>query len=179
MYTIDKEFNWEMGHRVWSQKLDSKYSIDNLCKCRFYHGHGYRAKIGLKTESLKNGMVTDFKHFNFIKEIIDNYFDHKFMIDKNDPNLNMVFPQYKNLEGISYDGFFEYFKAPQNSTELEKEHIEAFVVVDFVPTSENICKMLYKLIHFKMQDLLKVEGCCMAFVELWETPKSHCRYTND
>lgn len=187
MYIIDKEFHWEGGHRVWSQALNTKFSLDNACVCRHLHGHSYRCKIGLKTEKLNNGMVTDFKHLNFVKEIIDTYFDHKFMIDLNDPNFNRIFPEYNNLVPKNpkalrnYHGFFKYIDISvlNGYTSEEIELIESFVLVDFVPTSENICAMLFKLIKHKMQNFLKEQGATLAFVELWETPKSHCKYTQE
>lgn len=190
MYCIDKEFHWEMGHRVWSQKLNTEFSIDGACICRNLHGHSYRGKIGISASSLNNGMVTDFKHLNFVKEIIDTYLDHKFMIDRNDPLFNTIFAEYENIAKTpecaytikDFHGFFKYVDAPHLGEIFrfqpeELEHIESFVVVDFVPTSENICKFLYEIIEFKMSEFLAEQGAKLEFVELWETPKSHCRYS--
>lgn len=183
MYNIDKEFNWEMGHRVWSQTLNTEFSEDSELACRRLHGHSYKVKIGLKSNSLKNGMVTDFKHLNFVKSLIDEYLDHRFMLDRNDPLFDVIFPEFDEIQRFhnstikDYHGFIKYV----DTTNLDfgadaLEHIESFVLVDFVPTSENICKFIYDLINAKMQDFLKENDIELSFVELWETPKSHCIY---
>ena len=36
-HTIDKQIDFCFGHRVWTQNLDAKFSIDDLCKCRHLH----------------------------------------------------------------------------------------------------------------------------------------------
>lgn len=183
MYKIDKEFNWDMGHRVWSQTLNAEYALDNTCICRRLHGHSYKAKIGLQSENLKNGMVTDFKHLNFVKEFIDNFLDHKFMIDRNDPLFEVIFPEFEDIQrfensAIKNEFWFKYVDISKlkNFEGIALEHIESFVIVDFVPTSENICKFLYEYIKAKMEYFLESENIKVAFVELWETPKSHCVY---
>lgn len=134
-------------------------------------------------------MVTDFKHLNFVKNIIDDYLDHKFMLDKSDPLFDTIFPEYKDIAETpecaytikNFEGFFEYVDVPHlgeifHYEPEELEHIESFVLVDFVPTSENICKFLFELIEFKMGEFLAEQGAKLEFVELWETPKSHCVY---
>lgn len=148
-----------------------------------YIGHSYKVKIGLKANSLKNGMVTDFKHLNFVKSLIDNYLDHRFMLDKNDPLFDAIFPEFGEIQRFynaaitDYHGFFKYVDTQNLDFGRDAlEHIESFVLVDFVPTSENICKFLYDLISAKMGDFLKENSIELSFVELWETPKSHCVY---
>ena len=169
-----------MGHRVWSQMLDSKYSEDEeLCCCR-PHGHSYRAKIGLRSIChLTKGMVTDFKHLNFVKTIIDKDWDHRFMIDVSDPMLPNLFPEFDSIDKkyVKDSGFYKNFDLSQSDFDkVTKERIEGFVVVDFVPTSENICKCLFEIVENKMRSHLKENGIKLAFTELWETPKSHCKY---
>ena len=152
-----------------------------------YIGHSYKAKIGLSAKNLQNGMVTDFKHLNFVKEFIDKFLDHKFMIDKNDPLFDALFPQFEDIQkfensAIQDKEFFKFIdisKLKGKYDAIDLEHIESFVVVDFVPTSENICKFLYRIIKAKMSDFLWENDIELAFVELWETPKSHCIYTEN
>ena len=169
-----------MGHRVWSQKLDKTFSEDDELCCRRLHGHVYTAKIGLRSiYHLTRGMVTDFKHLNFVKTIIDKDWDHRFMIDASDPMLPNLFPEFENIDPkyIKDSGFYKNFDLSQSDFDkVTKERIEGFVVVDFVPTSENICECLFQIVQHKMRELLREEGIKLAFVELWETPKSHCRY---
>jgi 6-pyruvoyltetrahydropterin/6-carboxytetrahydropterin synthase len=51
------------------------------------------------------------------------------------------------------------------------EKYEGMVVVDFIPTSENISAWLLEVARNKMQKL----GVDVVSVEFWETPKSHCK----
>ena len=46
--------------------------------CANVHGHTWKVDILVKTDSLNNGMVLDFKD---IKKVIDDRFDHKFIND--------------------------------------------------------------------------------------------------
>ena len=175
-FTIDKEFNFEMGHRVWAQKLDRPdLSIETECACKNLHGHSYSIKVFLGADTLdQSAMVTDFKNLNFMKEFIDNVLDHKFMIDVNDPNFQIItatqiapilpanIPNFTNLSSIIEGEQFA------DSIRL---HWGGFVLVDFVPTSENICKYLKLYAQERIGDFATVTA-----VELWETKKSHCRY---
>lgn len=176
MYKIDKQFDFAYGHRVWSQILNPKFSIDSKLICRHLHGHQGKLKIGLQSETLNLGMVTDFKHLNCIKKIIDDVFDHKFIMDIHDPLFNDVFREIKTFKIPLID--YKYYKVPDLSnlsikfSNAEFEKLEGLVVVDFVPTSENICKLFFDL----ATDLLSELGIAVSFVEFWETPKSHCRY---
>lgn len=184
MYIIDKQFNWEMGHRVWSQVLNSEFSMDSELACRRLHGHSYKAKIGLKSKDLRSGMVTDFKHLNFVKSLIDEFLDHKFMLDRNDPLFDIIFPEFEDIVMFAnsaiqyYEGYFKFVDTSKLSgyDATLREHIESFVIVDFVPTSENICRFLHQIISHRMRDFLMANDIALEFVELWETPKSHCVY---
>ena len=86
-WTIDKQFSFCYGHRVWSQLLDEDYCAtgDTHCKCRFTHGHEGLVHIFLSADDLERGMVTDFKHLGWMKNFLDDNLDHKFIIDRNDP----------------------------------------------------------------------------------------------
>jgi len=52
------------------------------------------------------------------------------------------------------------------------EKYEGIILVDFVPTSENLSAWLLSIVQNKMKDLPNVR---VRAVEYWETPKSHCR----
>ena len=198
--SIDKQFHWEGGHRVWSQVLDSNFTEGgNTCAaCRHLHGHSYKLKVFLE-EDIKNGlsnvqttgMVTDFKHLGFVKEFIDNVLDHKFLIDLNDPLIGAEFPLLKNEEGkISYTKYVENINAflPDLNIVQDKikneygdlknkyslavfEKYEGIVFTDFIPTAENIAKWLYDIINAKIS---LMQGVRLQAIELWETEKSHC-----
>lgn len=174
-WAIDKEFNFEMGHRVWAQKLDHpNLSIETECACKHLHGHSYTIKVFLGADSLdQSSMVTDFKNLNFMKRFVDDVLDHKFMIDVNDPMFSRItggsvaghtIPNFTNLldiaESIGWVVSDEF-----------RDFVRSFVLVNFVPTSENICKYLKLYAQEQIKDVAHVVA-----VELWETKKSHCRY---
>ena len=175
-FTIDKEFNFEMGHRVWAQKLDRPdLSISTDCACKHLHGHSYSIKVFLGADELdQSQMVTDFKNLNFMKEFVDNVLDHKFMIDINDPNFKIITGMF--LDFKTEDAFKNFTNLGEIASSLklpddQQLHLNSFVLVDFVPTSENICKYLKLYAQERIGDFAKVVA-----VELWETKKSHCRY---
>lgn len=176
-WEIDKSFNFEMGHRVWAQKLEhSNLSITTDCACKMLHGHSYEIKVFLGSDSLdQSEMVTDFKNLNFMKQFVDDVLDHKFMIDINDPNFQLIttveYPDYarSTFENFKNLGLDATWHGTDDNRQL---HLNSFVLVDFVPTSENICKYLFEYAQSRIGDVAKVTA-----VELWETRKSHCRYT--
>jgi len=59
---------------------------------------------------------------------------------------------------------------PHENANFEK--YEGMVLVDFVPTSENLTAWLVSVVQDKMKNL---SGVRVKAVEYWETPKSHCR----
>lgn len=171
-WVIDKEFHFEMGHRVWAQKLDRPdLSIETECACKHLHGHSYAIKVFLGADTLdQSQMVTDFKNLNFMKEFVDNVLDHKFMIDINDPNFEIITGVQPNIvsNAKNFSNLTEFVKSEDPNKLL---HHTSFVLVNFVPTSENICKYLKLYAQERIGDFAKVTA-----VELWETKKSHCRY---
>ena len=183
MYQIDKTFEFCYGHRVWTQKLDFKYSVDTSCACRHLHGHQGTVKIGLESSELKESMVTDFKHLNCIKYLIDIVFDHKFFIDMNDPQFNKMFSLARMNNLIHHESKLfstvDLNKLKEMNIDLDDYEVyEGLVIVPFVPTSENLCKFLAQLADFTLKGL---EGYGsrfkLSYIDFWETPKSHCRYT--
>lgn len=176
MWTIKKEFHFEYGHRVWNQVLDGKYSIDDKCVCRHLHGHSGVVTVYLEGKELKDGFITDFKHLNFFKEFLDNDIDHKFIIDSNDPLIKQIFPALiANWVRNDFDQNFLMYKKINIdigwTTEI-KEYFESFVIVDFVPTSENLCKWFYDIIEVSMKQLnVKVNK-----IEFNETKKTGASY---
>ena len=170
-WVIDKEFHFEMGHRVWAQKLDRPdLSIETACACKHLHGHSYAIKVFLGANELdQSQMVTDFKNLNFMKEFVDNVLDHKFMIDVNDPNFHIITgTERPGVEVKDFTNLTEYVTCNNENYML---HYNSFVLVNFVPTSENICKYLKVYAQDRIGDFATVTA-----VELWETKKSHCRY---
>jgi 6-pyruvoyltetrahydropterin/6-carboxytetrahydropterin synthase len=170
-WNISKQFDFCYGHRVWSQKLNVDFSLDSCLMCRHLHGHQGKIIVHLESEKLSSGMVTDFKHLNWFKKFLDDTLDHKFIIDINDPLFATLLPHFQNKKNlISYN---EGFKTPNMSLiESEPKHIfemyEGYVIVDFVPTSENLSAWLLKIVQKKMTPL----GVTVSHIEYYETPKS-------
>lgn len=105
-YIAERYHDISCGHRV----------VGHESKCRFIHGHNYRIHFVCASEALDHlGRVID---FSVIKEKlcmwIENEFDHKTLIWKNDPMLQAL-------------------------QEISRESI---VVVPFNPTAENIAEHL-------------------------------------
>ena len=170
MYKISKEFDFCYGHRVWSQELNIDFALDSCLMCRHLHGHQGKIIVHLESQTLQNGMVTDFKHLNWFKKFVDDNLDHKFIIDQNDPLFATLLPHFQDGADLMQH---DYFKSPNLQKIInEPRHIielyEGFVIVDFVPTSENLASWLQKILQQKM-DALGVKVSC---VEFFETPKS-------
>jgi len=176
-------------------------SGDACLACRHLHGHEGLVKVFLEEIDIgKNvgatGMVTDFKHLGWFKNFIDDTLDHKLILDIKDPLLEEELPYLLdddgkiNLEEYCYkipEGFWipnlgalkatldEYilkYKFDESKAAAIYEKYEGLVLVDFVPTSENLAAWLLKIASEKMKGIPNVR---VAAVEYWETPKSHCR----
>ena len=180
MFEISKEFNFCYGHRVWSQKLNTEFSLDDRCVCRHLHGHQGTVRVYLEGDNLKDGMVTDFKHLNWFKKFLDDTLDHKFIIDQNDPLFEVIIPDIPSTgcacdatrpELIS-DGKYATLKIEDSWDADLKDLYEGFIVVDFVPTSENLSKWL----HGIAQDKMKRLGITVSRIQFLETPKSQANY---
>lgn len=168
-WKISKSFDFCYGHRVWSQELNPDYSLDPCLKCRHLHGHQGQVVIYLEAQKLENGMVTDFKHLSWFKAFLDDVLDHKFIIDINDPLFETLIP---NVDKKSLTKFPEGHKlidlTPFKDDSLLLELYQSYVVVDFVPTSENLSAWFLSIAQEKM---LKI-NIKVASVEFAETPKS-------
>ena len=183
-WIIDKSFDFCYGHRVWSQSLDSDYSLDSCLACRHLHGHQGKIKIFLSSNKLENGMVTDFKHLNWFKAWLDAVLDHKFIIDRNDPLFFDIMSHYSDGSGkmdeskMIYDSLAYWIPdlsyLPKDVPEALIEKYEGMIIVDFVPTSENLTAWIYDIVKKRMSKL----NVTVESVEFWETPKSHCKIEN-
>lgn len=203
MWTIDKQIDFCYGHRVWSQKLDVEFceTGDTSCKCRHLHGHQGKVHVFLESDMLERGMVTDFKHLGWLKNFLDDNLDHKFIVDVNDPWVVGIINAYPVTEGPSWlNGLQPVY--PLNTSEEEflkvipvyvpetthlagynidvsqmsgpeQEFYEGFFLVNFLPTSEHLCKWVYDLAAVKMERL----GVKVSRVDWWETPKSRSSFS--
>ena len=112
-------------------------------------------------------MVTDFKHLNWFKKFLDDVIDHKFIIDINDPLFATLLPNIDKNDLISFKEDYKTVDLTNFKNEL-LELYESYIIVDFVPTSENISAWLLKIVQNKM-DKLNIK---VSKVEFLETPKS-------
>ena len=170
-WEISKQFDFCYGHRVWSQTLDKTYALDECLMCRHLHGHQGKILVHLQSETLQNGMVTDFKHLNWFKQFLDDTLDHKFIIDINDPLFSTLLPHYKdkaNLHNFEQGYMIPDLTLIKDEESHIKELYEGYVIVNFVPTSENLSAWLLQIVQKKMDPL----GIEVSKVEFYETPKS-------
>ncbi|MCW5938967.1 MAG: 6-carboxytetrahydropterin synthase [Fimbriimonadaceae bacterium] len=73
MVTINKEFRWEMGHRLPGHPL-----------CQNVHGHSYRLVVEVTGEPDESGMVVDFGDLAALVKPLLDQLDHCFMLDPDD-----------------------------------------------------------------------------------------------
>ncbi|MEM4258059.1 MAG: 6-carboxytetrahydropterin synthase [Candidatus Thermoplasmatota archaeon] len=175
---------------------------DTKTKCRHLHGHEGLVHVFLESSELnKQGMVTDFKHLGWLKDFLDNNVDHKFILDLNDPYFSSIInaePIFdvegqKPLLGLAQKSKLNYQAVLISAIPVlipgtnhltgyaldtkdmegpEKEFYEGFFLVNFVPTSENLCKWLFECAQAKMS-LINVQ---VSRIDWFETPKSRSSY---
>lgn len=169
MYLINKSFDFSYGHRVWNQELSS-----GVCKCRWLHGHNGVIKVDLMKDELVRGMVLDYNELKFIKEFIDEFLDHRMIMDIHDPMLPMLV-RCRREELTAYADRYKFFKVKPDERALVtnemKELYESLTIVHFVPTSENICKAIY--------EGLDAEGIPVVKVSFKETDKTEAMYIGE
>ncbi|HRN00382.1 MAG TPA: 6-carboxytetrahydropterin synthase, partial [Aliarcobacter cryaerophilus] len=110
---------------------------------------------------------TDFKHLNWFKKFLDDVIDHKFIIDINDPLFKTLLPNIDKKDLISFKEGYKTVDLTNFKNEL-LELYESYIIVDFVPTSENISAWLLNIVQNKM-DKLSIK---VSKIEFLETPKS-------
>ena len=176
MWQISKTFDFCYGHRVWSQELNAEFSDNSCCSCRHLHGHNANVSITLYAKELnKIGMVTDFKHLGWFKKWLKDCVDHKFIVDKNDPLLKTLIHDSK-LKNLYFEdkNIAQIIDIDENLDGALKEYYESFVIVDFIPTSENLSKWICDIASYKMNKI----NVNVLSVEFFETEKSKSIYLN-
>jgi len=106
MYRVTREIHFCYGHRL----------LNYDGKCKHLHGHNGRAVITLETAHLDPlGMVVDFSQLKrVIGTWIDEAFDHKMLLHRDDPALPLL-----------------------------RQQGEPVFVMDTNPTAENIARLIY------------------------------------
>ena len=181
-WKITKEFNLSYGHRVWSQVLNPEFSIDSKCACRHLHGHNMTVLVTLLGTELRAGMITDFKHLNWFKKWLDDFLDHKFIMDKSDPELNHIFSCVAfNSEEEFLQNFqkqeFNLFTPNMRRFDNHREIYEGLVIVPFIPTSELLSMWFYNIVSKKMEKILKENFAQVDSVRIFETSKSSSQFS--
>jgi len=178
-HVIDKTFEFCYGHRVWTQKLNGEYAADLKCACRHLHGHEGKLQVFLKSPAGvldQTGMVTDFRHTEWLKKWINEYVDHQFIIDKNDPLFGQIVGDRKlvtvTVPGTEYFAGYTLDLSDLEPNTPEYEYYEGFFVVEFVPTSENLSSWMAELVEVKMAPL----NVTVDRIDWWETPKSRSTF---
>lgn len=122
---------------------------DGLCKN--IHGHGYKMEITLIGQIQntpghpKDGMVIDFGNLKkLVNEQIINKFDHTLVLNS---------------------------QTPQKQIEALKSSTERIIVVDFQPTSENLC------VYFAQTLSVELPGHVELYsIRLYETETSYAEW---
>ena len=181
MWEIDKTFEFCYGHRVHTQTLNGEFADSLKCACRHLHGHEGKLQVHLTGDDLnESGMVTDFRHLEWLKKFINEFNDHQFVIDINDPLfgrlvgvdlplIDVVVPGTTHKVGSIVD-----VNGIPGLTGPEYECLEGFLIIDFVPTSEKLSQWMAGIVDAKMSQL----GVKVSKIEWWETPKSRSTYFN-
>lgn len=180
MHVIAKDFSFCFGHRVWSQVLNAEFANDLQCACRHLHGHEGRLVVHLTAPSIVNGMVTDFRHLEWLKKFLDSNLDHRFILDRNDPLFSSMTKDCELapvlLPGVSPHHLVGFNLSVPNSIQgAEREYLESFFIVDFVPTSEHFSAWMHGIVEAKMSSL----GVSVHTIEWWESTKSRSIYTSE
>jgi 6-pyruvoyltetrahydropterin/6-carboxytetrahydropterin synthase len=179
-WIIDKTFEFCYGHRVHTQTLNGEYAADLKCACRHLHGHEGKMQVFLTAPELdRTGMVTDFRHLEWLKKWINEYIDHQFIIDSSDPLYNKIIGDRGLIPvmvpGTGHVAGFHLDLTGLEPNTPEYEYYEGFMVVNFVPTSEHLSSWMAELVQEKMKDL----GVTVQRIEWWETPKSRSVFYRD
>jgi 6-pyruvoyltetrahydropterin/6-carboxytetrahydropterin synthase len=119
-----------------------------------------------------------------LKKWINTYIDHQFIIDKNDPLFEHLIGSNAPTIPVVITGTDVVDVVAGYQLDLEAfdpttaphllEMFEGFLIVDFVPTSENLSEWMAKLVDVKMRNL----NVTVDRIDWWETPKSRSTFIN-
>ena len=188
-WVIDKTFEFCYGHRVHTQTLNGEYAADLKCACRHLHGHEGKLQVFLRRRSFNGnneldatGMVTDFRHLEWLKKWINENIDHQFIIDRHDPLYKQLLTRESTgmvppivpvfVTGTEHLAGWKLDLTGIEPNTPEYEYYEGFLIVNFVPTSENLSAWMAELVEAKMSKL----GVWVEKIDWWETPKSRSTY---
>ena len=152
-YSISKSFRFDYAHRLHKLPRDHK--------CRNLHGHG--AEIGLEivvSDTDDKGFVIDFGELKFVKEWIEENWDHATIIAQDDSEL---------LEAIGMLGTKNYILRPiYNRSDMQT-------------TSENLAGDLYLNIRNRIKEKLREKNLTplKIIIKFYETPDNFATFRVD
>ena len=139
MLTITRKLEFDAGHRI----------PDHNSQCRNLHGHRYTLEITLTGQVVEhdgyadNGMIMDFSDVKALaKENLVDLWDHAFLVYEKDVKVKEF------LESL-----------PNHKT----------VVLNRVPTVENLAKIAFDILKTVYQDRYST-GLSLSKIKLFETP---------
>jgi len=188
MWTIDKQIDFCYGHRVYVQTLNTVFTSAGHIKpkCRFLHGHQGKIHVYLEADHLnEQSMVEDFVHLGWLKDFVDDTLDHKFIIDESDPMFGVLvadvwsmsnhnkstYPTMRRAVSVDQKIIGDVINVDGIDNLAMRETLEGYLIVNFIPTSENLCKWMFDIIQYKMPHVK------VSRVDWWETPKSRSSYS--
>lgn len=171
-YVIEKQFEAHVAHRVHNQCLyDCLRGGEKRPEpCKSWHGHTANFIVRLESNRLVNEMVLDFNLLNFFKAALNEHYDHRWTICRDDPLFDfLVDHAYQCLDGCEdvecapvkiiddLDGGEGYRAYTVDiSDEIRNHHgnvgeplielLDSFTIVDFTTTSENLAHWAYNVI---------------------------------
>jgi len=139
MLTITRKLEFDAGHRI----------PDHNSQCRNLHGHRYTLEITLTGQVVDhdgqadNGMIMDFSDVKALaKDNLVDLWDHAFLVYEKDVKVREF------LESL-----------PNHKT----------VVLNRVPTVENLAKIAFDILKTVYQDRYST-GLSLSKIKLFETP---------
>ena len=139
MLTITRKLEFDAGHRI----------PDHNSQCRNLHGHRYTLEITLTGQVVEhdgyadNGMIMDFSDVKALaRENLVDLWDHAFLVYEKDSKVKDF------LESL-----------PNHKT----------VVLNRVPTVENLAKIAFDILRAVYQDRYST-GLSLSKIKLFETP---------
>jgi|SRR3990167_3804196 len=123
MISITRVLEFDMGHRI----------PDHQSKCRFLHGHRYRAEFTVGGPLIEGGpsseMVLDFGDIKrAMVEVIEGGFDHQFALYQADP----IRGQWHSISMSNY----------------------GIIVLPVIPTVQNLAKLLGDVVWEKLSKMV-------------------------
>ncbi len=148
MLTITRKLEFDAGHRI----------PDHKSQCRNLHGHRYTLELTLTGNVIEadgnsdNGMIMDFSDVKSLaKQHLVDVWDHAFLVYENDHAVR------KFLESL-----------PDHKT----------VVIDRIPTVENLAKVAFDILQAVFSDKFGT-GLRLYKLVLHETPNCWAEITNE